>query len=309
MKIPTNKELDTLIKQQARNQMIAHYTTMEGLHGLIQGAITKGTQTLLNFWASNIFAVNDPNELMFGYDTIWKLLPKIEKDNRMPKGYRLSEIWNLKKENDTTSYNDILKESLYNNYDSNPYIISFSQSIDSLSLFRLYSNNGCGVSIVFSYGELKEQGFQLFDVIYSKGDVDIYNRDLNRKTNTLYNSYLKEIKQDSNNTDRFSIMLKHLTLLSLVVAPYIKNEDYADEREIRFSKTEKFSETVKFRLSKNGNMIPYIIQEIPVCTIKKIIIGPCADYMTARKMIEFELESKGIGGIPIEKSKTNYRIY
>ena len=305
----TDVELDTLMKEQEPNQMIAHYTTMEGLHGLIQSVTTKGTQTMLNFWASNIFAVNDPNELMFGYDTIWKLLPKIEKDNRIPKGYRLSEIWNLKKENDTTSYNDILKESLYNNYDSNPYIISFSQSIDSLSLFRLYSNNGCGVSIVFSYVELKEQGFQLFDVIYSKGDVDIYNRDLNRKTNTLYNSYLKEIKQDSNNTDRFSIMLKHLTLLSLVVAPYIKNEDYADEREIRFSKTEKFSETVKFRLSKNGNMIPYIIQEIPVCTIKKIIIGPGADYMTAKRMIEFELRSKGIGGIPIEKSQTSYRIY
>lgn len=305
--MPSDTECEAIMKTLDKNIMVAHYTTMEGLHGLLQHSTGTGKHLQLNFWASNIFAMNDPNELMYGYDVIWKWLPEIEKNLKTPNRFRLSNIWKLSSPNDEQNYNEILKESLYKHKEM-PYLISFSHSIDSLPMFRWYSNDGQGVSIVFSYGELKENDIHLYKVMYNpeKKTSDYTSYDM---VNTVYKMYVKAITRNNDRDKTFSIMLEYLTLLSLVVAPFIKTSDYNNEREIRFSKLNKLNDNVLYRLSKNGNIIPYIIQKIPINTIDRIIIGPCADYLTTKRMIELELLSKGVDWIPIEKSKTSYRRY
>lgn len=300
-------ELEAIIKKQEKNTMVAHYTTMEGFHGLIQNSEGVGKQLQLNFWASSIFAMNDPDELMYGYDVIWKWLPEIEQRLNTPTNFRLSNIWKLSSSNDRSNYNEILKGSFYKQKEV-PYLISFSHSIDSLPMFRWYSNDGQGVSIVFSFGELKENDIHLNDVFYNTDEkTNAYTSyDM---VNTIYKMYIDAITTNSDSNKTFSIMLEYLTLLSLVVAPYIKTRDYENEKEIRFSKLNMFNENVLFRLSKSGNIIPYIIQKIPINAVKKIVIGPCADFLTSKRMIEFELLSKRVDWISIEKSKTNYRRY
>lgn len=303
----SNIELEAIIKKQEKNTMVAHYTTMEGLHGLIQNSEGVGKQLQLNFWASSIFAMNDPDELMYGYDVIWKWLPEIEQRLNTPTNFRLSNIWKLSSSNDGSNYNEILKDSFYKQKEV-PYLISFSHSIDSLPMFRWYSNDGQGVSIVFSFGELKENGIHLNDVMYNVDEkTNAYTS--HDMVNTIYKMYIKAITTNDDSKSTFSIMLEYLTLLSLIVAPYIKTRDYENEKEIRFSKLNKFNANVLFRLSKNGNIIPYVIQKIPINAVKKIVIGPCADFLTTKRMIEFELLSKGVDWISIEKSKTNYRKY
>lgn len=305
--MPLDTELDAIIKENIKNTMVAHYTTMEGFHGLLQHSEGAGKQLQLKFWASSIFAMNDPNELMYGYDVIWKWLPEIEQDLKTPRNIRLSNIWEYPSSNIGTNYNEILKDSFYK-YKEGPYLISFSHSVDSLPMFRWYSNDGQGVSIVFSYGKLKENDIHLYDVMYNteKKTSAYTSYDM---VKTIYKMYIKAITKNDNSDKTFSIMLEHLTLLSLVVAPFIKTSDYKNEGEVRFSKLNKHAKNVLFRLSKNGNIIPYIIQEIPINAIEKIIIGPCADFLITKKMIELELLSKGVDWIPIEKSKTNYRRY
>lgn len=302
-----NTDIKTIIKEQENNTMIAHYTTMEGLHGLIQNSEGVGTQLQLNFWASSIFAMNDPKELMHGYDVIWKWLPEIEQETKTPPRFRLSRIWELYSSNKESNYNEILKESFYKHKEV-PYLLSFSHSIDSLPMYRWYSNDGQGISMIFSLGELKNDGMHLKDVMYHTGEkTNAYTTD--DIVRPIYEMYIEAINTNNDSGKTFSIMLEHLTMLSLLVAPYIKTIDYEHEKEIRFAKLNKLNQDIRFRLSKNGNIIPYIIQSISINALKKIIIGPCADYLTAKRMIELELYSKGIDWIPVEKSETNYRRY
>lgn len=303
----SDAEITKIRKEIELNTLVAHYTTMEGLHGLIQNAFGTGKELILNFWASSIFALNDPNELMHGYDVIWKWLPEIERNLKTPNKFRLSNIWKLSSSNNRPNYNEILKDSFYK-HEEVPYLISFSHSVDSLPMFRWYSNDGQGVSIVFSFGELKENGINLNDVMYNTEEKTSAYTSYDM-VNTIYRMYIDAITTNNDSNNTFSIMLEYLTLLSLVVAPYIKKRDYENEKEIRFTKLNRLEENVLFRLSRSGNIIPYIIQKISINAIKKIIIGPCADYLLVKRMIELELLSKGVDWIPIEKSKTNYRRY
>lgn len=305
----SDAEITKIRKEIELNTLVAHYTTMEGLHGLIQNAFGTGKELILNFWASSIFALNDPNELMHGYDVIWDWLPEIERNLKTPNRFLLTNIWQLSSSNNVSNYNEILKSSFYKHKEV-PYVISFSHSVDSLPMFRWYSDDGQGVSIVFSYGELEENKICLHDVMYN------YNTEEETSPYTsydmvitVYRMYIKAITTNNDSNKTFSIMLEYLTLLSLVVAPYIKTRDYENEKEIRFTKLNRLEENVLFRLSRSGNIIPYIIQKISINAIKKIIIGPCADYLLVKRMIELELLSKGVDWIPIEKSKTNYRRY
>ena len=251
--------------------------------------------------------MNDPDELMYGYDVIWKWLPEIEEKLEAPQEHRLSNIWKPYSSNNPFDYNEALKRSFYKHKEV-PYLISFSRSIDSLPMFRWYSNDGQGISIGFSRAELEGNGMFLSDVMYNiekiKGAYSSYDMVF-----TVYRAYIGAITSNNDDTHTFDIMLKYLTMLYLVVAPYIKRGDYENEREIRSIKLNKLNDDVLFRLSKNGNIIPYIIQKIPINAVKKIIVGPCTDFLTAQRMIELELLSKGVDWIPVEKSETTYRRY
>lgn len=292
---------------QDQNRLVAHYTTMEVLHGLIQNASGTGEHLVLNFWASCIFALNDPDELMYGYDVISNWLPEIEDEMQISEENRLSNISKLLNDTKNLELHKAIKDYIYK-CPQIPYIISFSNSLDNLDMFRLYSNEGNGVTIVFSYGELLKDNVKLFEVMYqTKKNPDTY--DSYDMVKTVYRDFIKKVDGISDSQRRLEKMLECIASLSLVVSSFIKNGNYENENEIRFLRLSGKNDDMKFRLSKFGNIVPYIIQEIPITAIKKIIVGPCADYLTTKKMIDLELLSKGVDWIPVEKSKTNYRRY
>ncbi|MCQ2113479.1 MAG: DUF2971 domain-containing protein [Bacteroidaceae bacterium] len=308
-KMLSDAELKAIIKKQEKNTMVAHYTTMEGLYGILNGIEAIKGEYTLNMWASNIFSLNDPEELLYGYSVLRKWLPKIEAELNVDNQEKLSRIWSIAKVAKKYShYNKLLLESLQCQ-DNIPYIISFSRVIDNLAMFRLYGNDASGVCLVFSYGAIKGV-CSLYDVCYNEElDSNKYSPyDMLRTDYGLYLANIKNKEMDAN--EKFQLMLQHLVSYILITAPYLKKGDYEFEKEIRYSELCQLTNEIKFRTSKNGNIIPYKETKIPFIAINRIIIGPCACFNSAKKSIELILKSKGIINIPpIVESKNKYRNY
>ena len=126
----------------------------------------------------------------------------------------------------------------------------------------------------------------------------------------VYKLYFEELKQQQHDNDaKFKLMLKYLTTYIMIAAPFIKRGDYAYEKEIRYSKLYKIDEKIKIRTNRNGNIIPYIEVEVPLKAIKKIIIGPCANFDASKYAIELKYRTMGISLPEIVRSKNSYRIY
>lgn len=306
----TDEKLSAMIKKMDDNTMIAHYTTMEGLVGLLNSRTQDKGETMLKMWATNIYALNDPTELLHGYDVIQKWLPQIELELNVNDKDRLSNIWSIcttRKKTDSY-YNNLLKESLYNQ-EYSAYILSFSRKMDDLAMLRMYSQEATGVCLVLSSGMVQE-ACNLYDVCYDEKFENIIFTPF-EMFKTVYKQYLDRLREKQlNNKEKFKFMLNHLVTYIMLIAPYIKRSDYSYEEEIRFAKPYKITDDIKFRTNRNGNLIPYKEVNIPFKAIKKIIIGPCANYNVSKYVIEQKLKSMGISDIPkIVKSEKEYRIY
>ena len=306
----TDEKLSETIKKTDNNTMIAHYTTMEGFVGLLNSVDVSNGEPMLKMWASNIFALNDPTEFMYGYDIIRKWLPKIESQLKVRDEDKLSRIWNAypyaKKNN--TYYNKLLRDSLYNR-DNSVYVLSFSHKTDDLQMFRLYSHNATGVCIEFSLGKVGET-CSLNNVDYeAKTDDSIFLPYGRVKSNYLL--YLNKLHERQLNDDaKFELMLTHLVVYIKINAPLIKKEEYKEEQEIRYSNLFSQSDGIKERINKYGHIIPYKEVEVPFKALKKIIIGPCANFNASKYAIELKFKSMGISDIPeIIPSEKKYRIY
>ena len=305
----TDEKLSAKINKMEDNTMIAHYTTMEGLVGLLNSGTLCEGKMMLKMWATNIYALNDPTELLHGYDIIQEWLPKIESELNVNDEDRLSNIWKnyATGEKPDSYYNNLLKESLYNQ-EYSAYILSFSRKKDDLAMLRMYSQNATGVCIVMSSGMIQET-CNLYDVCYDDNFEKIIFTPF-EMFKTVYKQYLDRLREKQlNNKEKFKFMLNHLVTYIMLIAPYIKRSDYSYEEEIRFAKPYKITDDIKFRTNRNGNLIPYIEVNIPFKAIKKIIIGPCANYNVSQYVIEQKLKSMGISDIPkIVKSEKEYRI-
>lgn len=299
----TDALLNNIIQEQDKKTMIAHYTTIEGLHGMISGITSIEKVPMIRLWASNIMALNDPSELFYGYSILCKWLPEIEDELKIQENERLSRIWK-----EHAALDEHLRE-LVKHQDLKPYVISFTHKIDNLAMYRMYGNDAAGVCIVLSYELLKDK-LKLYDICYEeKIKADVFSP--YKMLRSVYKLYLDEFrKKEFKGNDIFELKLKHLVTYLLMIAPYVKRGDYEYEKEIRHSCLYKLSDGIKFRTSKRGNIIPYKEIEIPVSAIEKIIIGPCANYEPLKYSIELEFTSKGISKIPIiEKSNKEYRRF
>lgn len=305
----TDVKLSAKKNKMEDNTMVAHYTTMEGLVGLLNSGTLCEGKMMLKMWATNIYALNDPSELLHGYDIIQEWLPKIESELNVNDKDRLSNIWKnyATGEKPDSYYNNLLKESLYNQ-EYSAYILSFSRKIDDLAMLRMYSQNATGVCIVMSSGMIQET-CNLYDVCYDDNFEKIIFTPF-EMFKTVYKQYLNRLHETQLENDvKFRFMLNHLVTYIMLIAPYIKRSDYSYEEEIRFAKPYKITDDIKFRTNRNGNLIPYIEVNIPFKAIKKIIIGPCANYNVSQYVIEQKLKSMGISDIPkIVKSEKEYRI-
>lgn len=269
---------------------------------MIKKISKTGNDYYLTFWASSIYAMNDPSEFVYGYNLLTKsVLPSIEKELIIKDdSLKLSQLWRqIEGVNNIKDWDDNLIDAIYESHQS-PFIISFSREKDFLPLWNTYSDRGKGVCLCFDdYGwTYKHDDIELLhklhasEVSYGEVDKSVFN--VVRK---LYIDYYKQYKDVQDRMQRVKEMAQRFASLAVVASPYHKHKAYEYEKESRLIKFKEEEQEVKYRCNNWGRIIPYIEVPVKLEYLKQIIVGPCADSASIVRELKAQLNSYGITDI------------
>lgn len=303
-------------------QLAYHYTSLDVFLNLVKGIADHK----FLFWGSYIFSMNDSTEFVKGYECAWNFLPEIEKHlaerGKIDDEYKLSLFWDQDKTNSSSWWSNYHIELLKKNYIA-PFVISFSKQGDSLPQWTMYGKDGNGVSLGFDVliqsqikrcnnGNLllvfpiEKSNTVVIDVEYDGLNLD---KSIAKYMCAEYMQYLQIIKNASNleERDKQAIKLNAIERIVCLTASYIKHSAYKYESEVRFIQFRNEINDVKYRIDAKGRLIPYMLIRIPTTKLKKIVVGPCADYNSVKLMIDTVLLQHGIKDVTIVKSEVPYR--
>jgi hypothetical protein len=123
----------------------------------------------------------------------------------------------------------------------------------------------------------------------------------------IYQNYIDEMKGDDI-SDKDNLIQFYQYRFIRELAPLYKNSTYSYEGEKRLICTQqRHDETIDFRISANGYVIPFRKINIPVDALKSIIIGPSYNYDLLSEGLKMELILSGVKA-KVEPSKVCYRV-
>lgn len=298
-------------------QTVYHYTSLETLFKLLDGIKDEN----FVFYATRISEMNDTSELFLGFSSLWNYLPIIEKDLHIVEdNYKLSQLV----EKDGASRGLAFLKKIVNNIlksRNTPFVISFSNSKDSLPMWNTYASNGNGVSLGFkiqlSFNEVKTTQNSIIDLTkYNPNypfslkvsyDNISNNVVIRRCTRLFYSQYYEKVRTCTDMKEIINLQSDFIEKIGIALATLIKHPSYSYERESRYYRKELNENNIKYRINAKGNIIPYIEVGIPISFLKRIVVGPCRDMSSVEDVIRLRLKQIGLNSIEIEKSKIPYR--
>ena len=238
---------------------VYHYTALTNLKDIL-------TIDGVKLWATRYGFFNDKQEFVWAQN---KILPELEK---------------------IAQHNT---ETFDPEHFVHPYIVSFTKSEDDLNMWRLYANDGKGVSLLFDQDEMQvcaENLMGIMNVVYAN------EHSLRQKIEAAHNEYTEKYANERLADDYRE------------VPAFIKHESYESEQEIRLVKFacdgfafdgksgritdyDEEATNVKFR-TRDDILIPYMEIMLPKTSLKEIIIGYNCDYESAKKSIELLLQQR-----------------
>lgn len=303
------------------DNLLYHYTSADSFVGMINGgksiassnnAMSK--ESVLSFWANSVYTMNDPSEMMYGYEIVKQMIEKADADKILTSYYKQIVVEDWSEEIKRAFF----KEH-YFNVEKTPFAISFSHkdseeddNNEELFMWSMYGDSGMGFRLGFdkdamALDGLCESGTKAFPVCYDIKEFEIY-----------YYPFLKQQVDEGCQelkamTNPESIIWGKVSIIASIFTLYcslIKNPKYKKEKEWRivsFSNSTSFPD-VKFRI-RNGIIIPYLNRFIPFKYLKEIIIGPCCDFELQKRNVELLLKSCGVNidCIRLLKSGIPYR--
>ena len=283
-------------------EQVCHYSSIYSFEKMIQNITKRGNDYYLTFWASSIYAMNDPSEFIYGYNLLIKdILPSIEKELRIKEDrLKLSQLWRqIEGVNNTMEWDKKLIGAIYESHQS-PFIISFSREKDFLPMWNTYSDKGKGVCLCFDnyWYQYKNDNIELMhklhasEVSYGEVDKSVFN-----VVRILYRDYYKQYKDVQDRMQRVKEMAQCFASLAVVASPYHKHKAYEYEKESRLIEFKKDEKEVQYRCNNWGRIIPYIEVPIKLEYLKQIIVGPCADSASIIRELKAQLSSYGITDI------------
>ncbi len=250
------------------NNCLYHYTVLEALPGILQ-------KDHICLWATRYDCLNDPNEQIWASYVIKPFLMH----NAYLNNQEFDEL-----------------------YDKKSYVLSFCGISDYFNMWRLYCNEGKGISLGFDVDLLflesekhkkakeADEWDMLLPVSYSsKHEIE----DKFEQTKKVHDHWYENISDPIDNCCE--------------VFPFIKNIIYDIEDEHRYvrikenvmygdpSKGPYFEEdksNVKYRI-RNNRIIPYCELTFPIAALKAITIGYGLDFDETRKIISDFLKQYG----------------
>lgn len=274
---------------ELENKILYHYTTPEGLLGILQSDSVKLRLTKAS-------ALNDMMEGKILKERYKSVCTKLYREGKMNK-----KEYEFLMENTKLDNNGELKESEYRKM----YICSFSLERDSLPMWNYYVKGGgyqgynIGFQNPFIWCELSDnylihRFLRICKVEYSE---EILESLLMECIDSVHKSpeYFGEIYGDVYSALSWGA-LEH------------KLECFSHEKEIRliYTASDEDEEKIQYR-TKNGVLIPYI--EIPFFkeTVKEITIGPLVERELAVENLKEFLDLRGYKNIDIKVSNVPIR--
>jgi hypothetical protein len=277
------KVFDDYFKVKEAPRSLTHYTTAEGLLGLLKESSVQHHV----FWASLVTHLNDFSELLHGQELISNLFLDFSKDapEFFPEELRI----------------DWQKELAGDQPWTNIYSVSFSEESDSLGQWRGYGGTR-GYALTFS-------GFER--VGWSTGSLlakVAYDNDTDRMRRALVD--LLQFYKDHCPRDRPDVVRQSLKRGLALVAATFKREAFAAEREWRLVLWCEESGCTRFR-PRTGRLLPYHDVSVPkdVFKLTAIKFGPGfhdPTELAALRMLKRRLQLDD--SVDIDGTQIPYRI-
>ena len=264
------------IQSMEPGEMLYHYTSLDGLLGIIQNK---------EWWVTKWNFLNDSAEFRTGKQVCRKVLEK----HGVPKRLIDSIVKQIDSEFD--SIDDY-------------YVLSFSLKKDSQLMWTAYANQ-VGVCLGFEYKKLSKS---FDDIIMWDGKV-IYDSEEQERVleQTIEEDIINESSYKSVNSweDLARINKKQEKALSAYIevivslySMFFKDSFFEGEEEYRIIFTEdkkryEHPEIIYFR-NRLNTIIPYMKRKIKnIKSLKEITVGPINDVDVTEKGIETLLRSSG----------------
>ena len=282
------------------NDIVYHYCSVDAFLNIIQKS---------ELWISDVRKSNDAKEFSWISDKInSKIENKLVEEAQSLNAWKAGFKWNV----DNDCYMDQI------------YTVCFSESSDSLSQWRAYSQDGHGLAIGFSKELLTT--LNSFDPYCLKFGKIIYSEDKQEK---FVNSVVDEIQKNTKTESAAYMIGAGMSIHNKMRFMFYKNPSFNEEKEWRIvfltkpginkicNKIDGFQFlTPKFRAS-DSKIISYLemdFSKIKRDIIKEIVIGPKskvtkADIMDVLAISGYySIESKqNIDRISITKSASSYQ--
>lgn len=277
-----------LIYNPGRLRVIYHYTDLNGLQGIV------GNHDL---WLTHSRYSNDDEELIHGFEIVREAIEEAAArgTSRRYKEY-LRHVTRL--------------------LDAHPpegvYICCFCEKDNLLSQWRSYSANGTGVSIGF-----EPKGFSYFTGPDSppSGLIRLWKVFYDRKIQkSLIADALKFAYRERDQRALSDVAQQAAEAIQFFI-PTFKNQDFAEEQEIRLIFTPFPSSAVepRFRVSR-GMLIPYYsLQELDTniskcpLPIRTVRLGPGVNKRLNLESTRMLLSRAGFQTVSVSCSDTPYR--
>lgn len=314
----------------AETEYLWHYTTIEGLRGIIENH---------ELWATDYRYLNDYSELITAKDLFIK-----HGANAIKKFLSLDKTINngLAENSDESgnAYKNKVLDIVENTYETlnklltiyftsfciHPEDDDYTQKNGLLSQWRGYGRSG-GYAIIFNKKKLidllKNQALN-YDLVDSGGGECIYTNqtDISKKIEALINDakwyfitqYINELIDANGPISNESVF----ALFQCMV--FLKDGAFREENEFRLyalrpcttSQEENTKELKKiYYREKSGMMFPYIniLEKVPELPIEKIVIGPHQAQQLCEISLKSFLEEQGLSKIDVCCSDIPYKEY
>lgn len=292
--------VDKLFKPQLPLNLY-HYTTMD----VFFNHILKKTGTKAN--GSDLKLINKYGEDTYYVSLMFPTLRHTNDEKEIKKGI---ELYNMITGDDI---NPTPANHFEQDFKNNSYSFSLSEVCDSLAMWTRYGGaNAKGVCIEFDtnhldfiYKDGKKEG-SLEKCIYVD-DVNLYDGAIVKKKEDFIET-LREIWNSNEQSDSNNKMASRHFLSNFCTR--MKNADYIDEKEWRmvFAPTSDDNSIKDMQyMVKNNMIVPYILVNLPIESIKRVIIGPNQDSIAVSNSLKLFMLRKHLD-ICVEPSKISYRM-
>jgi hypothetical protein len=277
--------LEKLLQQPLPDQLY-HYTSQEGLRGIVQGG---------ELWASKITHLNDSSELALTLSTTRTYVEGTDLPNRVRAG--------------------ILRDlELIDASANNVFVFSLTSNGDQLSQWRGYTQPGSGYSIGFAAAELKRIAEQ--DGLFSLGpcsySADVREEVVGDLVSRVVSRNLHLCTKRKKYTPRTRWRTPQFRDELLFAASFLKHEAFREEEEWRLvSRTIPYKDSRFCYRSGKSHLLPYFrlsIRGTPgSIPLRSITVGPTPHPDLALSAVEGLLLSAGINEFSMQRSRIPFR--